>query len=132
MKILYLLSLSDQDRKYLIKTINTFAKQRNVTITSVLYERNKHHPGCHRVRWPTCHALGVLTCQQGHTLHMNDKSHDENFLIKNAIYCWLHHFPNYEWTQRYKELANRDTYTRMDVIEPKPKPRPARRRKATT
>ena len=63
---------------------------------------------------------------------MNDKSHDENFLIKNAIYCWLHHFPHHEWTDRYKELATRDTFTRMDAIEPKPKPRPARRRKPTT
>ena len=64
---------------------------------------------------------------------MNDKSHNEDFLIKNAIYCWLHHFPNHEWTDRYKELAKRVTYSRMVAAnESKPKPRPARRRKATT
>ena len=65
---------------------------------------------------------------------MKDKSHDENFLIKNAIYCWLHYFPNHVWTQRYKDLAKRDTFTCMDAnaTKPKPKPRPARRRKTTT
>jgi hypothetical protein len=44
----------------------------------------------------------------------------DDWLIKNAIGCWLHHFPNHPWTPRYKELVKRDVYL--------PKPRAARRK----
>ena len=43
----------------------------------------------------------------------------DDWLIKNAIGCWLHHFPNHPWTARYQELVKRDVYL--------PKPRPARK-----
>ena len=59
----------------------------------------------------------------------NAKSLDDDFFIKNAIYCWLHHFPNHKWADIYKDLAQRDTYTKdVDV----PTPRSARRRKPKT
>ena len=56
------------------------------------------------------------------------KSLDDDFFIRNAVLCWLHFFGNkgHKWEDIYKELAERDTYA------PKPKPRPARRRKPTT
>ena len=56
----------------------------------------------------------------------NAKSLDDDFFIKNAIYCWLHYYGNkdHKWEPIYQELAKRDTF------KPQPKPRPARRRKA--
>ena len=51
---------------------------------------------------------------------MPDKEKTDDWLIKNAIGCWLHHFPDHPWTPRYKELVKRDVYL--------PKPRPARKR----
>ena len=48
------------------------------------------------------------------------KEKTDDWLIKNAIGCWLHHFPNHPWASRYKELVKRDVYL--------PKPRPARKR----
>ena len=58
---------------------------------------------------------------------MESKSLDDNYFIKNAILCWLHHYGNkdYRWYAIYKELAERDVYIKPDA---KPKPRPARRR----
>ena len=47
------------------------------------------------------------------------KEKTDDWLIKNAIGCWLHHFPNHPWTPRYQELVMRDVYL--------PKPRPARK-----
>ena len=59
---------------------------------------------------------------------MNTKSLDDNFFIKNAIYCWLHYFGNkdHKWEAIYKELAERDSYT---TPEPTPKPTPTPTRK---
>ena len=59
------------------------------------------------------------------------KSLDDNYFIKNAILCWLHHYGNqgHRWDSIYKELAQRDTYINMESNDAKPKPRPARRRK---
>jgi hypothetical protein len=54
---------------------------------------------------------------------MTEKKTDD-WLIKNAIGCWLHHFPDHPWTERYQELVKREVY----LTPPKPKPRPARRR----
>lgn len=48
-----------------------------------------------------------------------NKEKTDDWLIKNAIGCWLHHFPNHPWTPRYKELVKRDIYL--------PKARPAKR-----
>ena len=50
---------------------------------------------------------------------MPDTQKTDDWLIKNAIGCWLHHFPNHQWTPRYKELVKKDIYL--------PKPQPARR-----
>ena len=47
----------------------------------------------------------------------------DDWLIKNAIGCWLHHFPDHPWTERYQELVKREVY-----LPPKTKPRPARKR----
>lgn len=57
---------------------------------------------------------------------MKAESLDDDYFIKNAILCWLHYFPEHKWTDIYKELAQRETYTKG---EPVAKPRPARRRK---
>jgi hypothetical protein len=59
------------------------------------------------------------------------KSLDDNYFIKNAILCWLHHYgdKNHRWDSIYKELAKRDVYISMEP-DAKPKPRPARRRAA--
>lgn len=46
----------------------------------------------------------------------------DDWLIKNAIGCWLHHFPNHPWTSRYQELVKRDVY-----LAPTSKPQPARK-----
>lgn len=48
----------------------------------------------------------------------------DDWLIKNAISCWLHHFgdQNHEWESRYRELVKRDSYL--------PKPRPAKRQRS--
>ena len=45
----------------------------------------------------------------------------DDWLIKNAISCWLYHFGDqqHEWESRYRELVKRDSYI--------PRPRPAKR-----
>ena len=43
-------------------------------------------------------------------LSMNTNQKTDDWLIKNAIGCWLHHFPNHPWTPRYQELVKLDTY----------------------
>ena len=53
---------------------------------------------------------------------MTSKKSD-NWLIKNAIGCFLHHYPDHDWTPRYKELV------KLDEFIPPKKPRPARRAK---
>ena len=59
---------------------------------------------------------------------MKEKSlnDDLDFFIKNAISCWLFHFPNHKWTPVYQELVKRD-------FTPEPKtPRPARKASTRT
>ena len=57
--------------------------------------------------------------------------HDDNYFIKNAVLCWLHHYGDqgHKWDSIYKELAQRNAYTSLESNDEKPKPRPARRRK---
>ena len=45
----------------------------------------------------------------------------DDWLIKNAISCWLYHFGDqqHEYESRYRELVKRDYYL--------PRPRPAKR-----
>tara|TARA_R100000995_G_scaffold73822_2_gene42701 strand:+ start:1020 stop:1256 length:237 start_codon:yes stop_codon:yes gene_type:complete len=52
---------------------------------------------------------------------------DQDYFIKNAIGCWLHHFPDHKWAPIYRELQNRDFSISKEpqVV----KPRRARRRK---
>ena len=40
---------------------------------------------------------------------------DDDYFIKNAIMCWLHHYGDkgHKWDDIYKELASRDTYTKQ-------------------
>lgn len=53
------------------------------------------------------------------------KALDEDFFIRNAIYCWLYYFDEkHKWHSIYKDLAERETYT---VQPEQPKPRRARR-----
>lgn len=53
------------------------------------------------------------------------KALDEDYFIRNAIYCWLYYFDEkHKWHSIYKDLAERETYT---VLPDKPKPRRARR-----
>jgi len=52
---------------------------------------------------------------------MSDNKSDD-WLIRNAIGCWLHYFPEHPWRERYEELVKRKVY-----LTP-PKPRPARKR----
>ena len=55
---------------------------------------------------------------------MTAKSLDDDYFVKNAISCWLHHFPEHKWTPIYKELVQKEF-----IEKPKPKPRAERRRK---
>ncbi len=43
---------------------------------------------------------------------MQSKSLDDDYFIKNAILCFLYHYPNHKWTGIYEELAKRDTFTK--------------------
>jgi len=53
---------------------------------------------------------------------MQSKSLDDDYFIKNAILCFLHHYPNHKWTGIYEELAKRDTFIK-DVVPAKPQTR---------
>lgn len=43
---------------------------------------------------------------------MQAKSLDDDYFIKNAILCFLYHYPKHKWTPIYEELAKRDTFTK--------------------
>lgn len=60
----------------------------------------------------------------------SDKKFDDNYFIKNAILCWLHHYPNHRWTPVYEELSLRDDFvTNQEEVElPVVKKRPTRTR----
>ena len=61
------------------------------------------------------------------TEKLQHKIIDHDYFIKNAIGCWLHHFPDHKWAPIYRELRLLDFSV---VEEPKVvKPRRARRRK---
>ena len=53
---------------------------------------------------------------------MQSKSFDDDYFIKNAILCFLHHYPNHKWTGIYEELAKRDPFIK-DVVPAKPRTR---------
>ena len=54
----------------------------------------------------------------------------DDWLIKNAISCWLHHFPDHPWTERYQELVKRETYVEVRYDAP-PKSTPRRKSRTT-
>lgn len=59
----------------------------------------------------------------------SDQKFDDNYFIKNAILCWLHHYPNHRWTPIYEELSLRDKYVAdEEVALPEVKKRPAQRK----
>ena len=52
----------------------------------------------------------------------NNEPKNDDWYIRNAIYCWLHYFDeDHQWHAKYSELAKRETFL--------PKPRRAKRRK---
>ena len=54
----------------------------------------------------------------------NVEPKNDDWYIRNAIYCWLHYYDeDHQWHAKYSELAKRETFL--------PKPRRAKRRKAT-
>ena len=57
---------------------------------------------------------------------MSAKSLDDDFFIKNAIACWLYHFPEHKWAPIYEDLVKRDF-----IAAPKPTP-PTRRARTPT
>ena len=66
----------------------------------------------------------VLTESPLNTMANVTPPKDDNWFIRNAIYCWLNYFgEEHQWHAKYTELAQRETYL--------PKPRPAKRRKTT-
>jgi len=55
------------------------------------------------------------------------KSLDDDYFVRNAIYCWLYYMSDkHEMVPIYKELLTRESF---NVQSPPTKPRPARRRK---
>lgn len=57
----------------------------------------------------------------------------DDWLIRNAIGCWLHHFPDHQWTSRYEELVKRDTFITETKAQGRRRPaKRARQTKAST
>ena len=50
----------------------------------------------------------------------------DSWLIKNAIGCFLHYYPDHEWSARYKELVKIDEFT---TTQPKKRSQSTRTRK---
>ena len=64
------------------------------------------------------------------TEKIHAKSLDDDYFIRNAIYCFLHYFPDHKWVPIYKELIKRETFNNVKSDDSKTS-RPAQRRKAT-
>lgn len=58
---------------------------------------------------------------------MNAKALDDDYFIKNAMACFMHHYPEHKFVAIYQDLIKKDY-----IEKPAPKPRPARRRKSKT
>ena len=57
----------------------------------------------------------------------------DDWLIKNAIGCWLHHFPDHQWTDRMKELVKYNTFIPKTKVQGRRRPaKRARQTKAST
>ena len=82
------------------------------------------------VYWP--HSRCTHEPMQQH-LSMNTNQKTDDWLIKNAIGCWLHHFPNHPWTSRYQELVKLDTYLPKTKVQGRrPQAKATRQTKAST
>ena len=57
---------------------------------------------------------------------MKSKPIDDDYFVRNAIYCWLHYYPRHQWVDKYRELLKRESFNPKDAVV---KARPARRRK---
>ncbi|OUV26364.1 MAG: hypothetical protein CBC48_15560 [bacterium TMED88] len=57
-----------------------------------------------------------------------DKSLDDDYFIRNAIYCFLHYFPDHKWAPIYKELMKRETFNNVEPNDTKAPSRPQRRK----
>jgi hypothetical protein len=53
---------------------------------------------------------------------------DDDYFIKNAISCWLHHFPDHKWAPIYRDMKNRNYSTPKEP--PIATPRTRTKRKA--
>ena len=60
---------------------------------------------------------------------MTEQKKTDDWLIRNAIGCWLHHFPDHPWTSRYEELIKRDTF--ITETKAQGRRRPAKRARQT-
>ena len=64
---------------------------------------------------------------------MTEQKKTDDWLIKNAISCWLYHFPAHPWTSRYEELVKRDTFITETEVQGRRRPaKRARQTKAST
>ncbi|QDP67879.1 MAG: hypothetical protein Unbinned8622contig1003_19 [Prokaryotic dsDNA virus sp.] len=51
---------------------------------------------------------------------------DDDWYIRNAIYCWLYYFKQHPWREKYEELAKRESYVQQK------QPTTRRKRKPST
>ena len=61
----------------------------------------------------------------------------EEYLMLNAIDCWLYHFPDHKWTPLYKQLREKaqsnDAAVHKDEVPKRPRPaKRARKAKASS
>ena len=78
------------------------------------------------VYWPHSRCTRALIA---HHITMNNKEKSNDWLIRNAIGCWLHHFPEHQWTEQYKQLIQRDTF--ITEVKAQGRRRPAKRARQT-
>ena len=54
-----------------------------------------------------------------------------DYLIKNAIGCWLHYFPDHKWTAAYQQLA-KEEFTKVTKSDAKPTTKPVHKHSPRT
>ena len=60
---------------------------------------------------------------------MSDQDKSDEWLLENAISCWLYHFPEHEWTEQYKELLNKVKHGQYKNTKARTRGRPAERQR---
>ena len=64
---------------------------------------------------------------------MKSKVLDDDYFIRNAIYCWLHYYPEHKWVDLYRELLKNDTFVAKNEVQGRRRPaKRARQTKAST